>query len=354
MVDAESPKVASPLHQITIFDVETWFREAWPGLKVYPQQAANFRLAILVQGIADRANARSATRTSVDIYENRRKEHRQAHKCARALRRALFPVIQDLRSDREFVKLHTDNVNLVSPGLQKQIRIAESTYDALETFLSLDIPFEGTDHIDPILTMAELAKEAWQNLWDSGPDDEKNKIRFGPMPSGPLVAFIRNALECIGWAGPGMDCGLRPFFASPSALLLFQYEVSRQLRRRVPVPDFARRSQSSARGTVRWLGAHKPELSGEHRFEQTQGGRVRFRRGMHRGFLAEPLLPHGQLTSSHGFRFSIATNRPCRHAPSPLPFGERAVAGSTVRYAPLRRWRVVLLENRDVPLTEIA
>lgn len=204
LVDSESPKVARPLHQITIFDVETWFREAWPGLKVYPQQAANFRLAILVQGMAERAKARSITRTSVDIFRSKRKEHLEARKRTRALQRALSPVIQSLRSDWDLVRLHSGNVNLVFPGLQEQMLVAESTYDALETFLKLCIPFEGRDHIDPILVIAGLAKEAWQDLWGSGSGDEKHKVLFGPKPSGPLVAFVRNALECIGWAGPGI------------------------------------------------------------------------------------------------------------------------------------------------------
>jgi hypothetical protein len=204
LVDAESPKVASPLHQITIFNVETWFREAWPGLKVYPQQAANFRLAILVQGMAERANARSATRTSADIYRSRRKEHMEARKRARALQRALSPVIQSLRSDWDLVGRHSGNVNVVFPGLQEQMLVAESTYGALETFLKLCIPFEGLDHIDPILVIAGLAKEAWQDIWVSGSGDEKHKVLFGRKPGDPLVAFVSSALESIGWAGPGI------------------------------------------------------------------------------------------------------------------------------------------------------
>lgn len=82
--------------------------------------------------------------------------------------------------------------------------MAQSTYEALEHFLGLSIPFESYDHIDLILVIADLAKGAWQGLWDCGSGDVKHKVRFVPKPCGPLVAFVSSALESIGWAGHGI------------------------------------------------------------------------------------------------------------------------------------------------------
>lgn len=196
-------------NRISTQDVEEWFQYAWGPLEHYPSEHVSFRICTWLRSFVDRSNARSGTRTGDDIFRDRKAAHRETHKRARALIKICGPVLDHLRQDYDFMKKSIKDPEVIAPGLQSQIIALEAVKEAVENLLELPIPFNVRDHTNPILVIAHLAEEGWQDLWDRGCDSEKHEVSFGKRPEDPMAVFVKFALDGIGWGATGADgCSL--------------------------------------------------------------------------------------------------------------------------------------------------
>jgi hypothetical protein len=196
-------KLPRRLQRITAVDVETWFRDAWPGFKSYPSDIQNNRLATRINTIVDRHNARLANDPSRDALKKRRQNYLRARKSARSFQRALQPISEYLQSEKDMLNQLQIEIPVFS-ALPGQISAVDQMQRALDTFIDLCEPPSVEDHMDPILWIADAAKEAWKNHSPGNSNIDAKKVRLGPEPGGSLVAFIWRALEGIGLAAEGV------------------------------------------------------------------------------------------------------------------------------------------------------
>ncbi len=118
------PEIPRSLNRITGADVRVWFREAWQGREDYPSDVQNDWMAIRINVIVDRANARAVRNHSADALIERRENYLSAKKHARALGKTLPPIMQYLRYEEANLALFQADTLAIST-LANQIHVIE-------------------------------------------------------------------------------------------------------------------------------------------------------------------------------------------------------------------------------------
>lgn len=196
------PKNKPVLLRVEAFDVQRWFREAWPKQNQHPSMRQCCTVAIKINVIVDRQNASAGRSTSAKAFEDRRQIRLQAGREARTLQKTLAAMARNLHDELSLTSI--DGLILPNEELKLHISVVEQMQVAIDRFLDLPRPPKYQDHVDPVLWIAITAKAAWHDtLVDTSSEDQKGM--FGYKPDSPLVHFTSLVLEAIGPVGDGQQ-----------------------------------------------------------------------------------------------------------------------------------------------------
>ncbi|HEX7850049.1 MAG TPA: hypothetical protein VF485_10000 [Sphingomonas sp.] len=197
-----STQPSGQLIRATAVAVKTWFHDAWPGRKDYPNEARNWEVATRINIIVDRANARSVKDYPADALKKRRKHYGDALKHARALERALQPIKNYLLYVKE--QLHGfQAVEPKVPMFAREIAAVEEMERALREFLARCEAPSLRDHKDEISWIGAAAQKAWADTLADLPENQRKRLPLGLGPDGRLVGFVQLVLEGIGLPSAG-------------------------------------------------------------------------------------------------------------------------------------------------------
>jgi hypothetical protein len=199
-----SSKSSKALTHATAHDVQRWLREAWPGHETYPNPKRCKQLAIRVNVIVDRHNARSKNDSAANAAKQRRQDMLAAQKHARALERSLPAMLEDLRLEGQMMVM-ANAEKWLGETWQRESAAIENLRSSLAKFLKIFVPIGLQDHADPVLWLARAVGDAWSDMRVKGAKGQEKIVRFGRKPDSPLVHFIRLAFEGIGLAGDERD-----------------------------------------------------------------------------------------------------------------------------------------------------
>lgn len=195
-----SPKIPIRLKRVDASDVEKWFRDAWPDHSDDLAECSYVQVAAQLNTIVDRHNAGPERAEAKKAIQLRRKHFMTAAKHARAVNRTLPIALRHF--EEEAHRLEAVGLEQLDNEVARQIAVITQARIAIRNFLDLPEPPKFRDHIDPILRIEEAVVGAWGSV-SSGSSRSPAKISLGHNAEGPLVDFIRTALEAMGLAREG-------------------------------------------------------------------------------------------------------------------------------------------------------
>jgi hypothetical protein len=187
MASRKSTAILKPVQAAVI---KHWFQDVWPRRPQYPDERSCHQVALQINTIVDRHNARSGRSAAGDAIRQRRHDHLAAGRRARALMSALQRTMDNLLIELNTLAAH--GLEPVDGALSYHISVTRQALAAVESFLALPDPPTFQDHVDPILWIADAVEDAWRDV-PSGP-----KIPLGHRPEAALTSFVSQATEAIG------------------------------------------------------------------------------------------------------------------------------------------------------------
>jgi hypothetical protein len=215
----------SELRRVEPKSVPTWFMDAWPDEPKYPTPAQCSWVAARINVIIDQLDADKRRKPSQKELLATYNLYAATKRLARALKRLIPSLSQDLEL-RSYSYLEGEEECYNDPETHAACVAVRSLENGLNAVLALPDPPKTRQYQDNYRWIADAAVMAWKARGVT--------VRLGNRSAGPLVAFVRLALEHIGLAKDGDE--------SPS------YDtISEHLRGRSDRPRSGRAKQRGAK-----------------------------------------------------------------------------------------------------------
>jgi hypothetical protein len=207
-------KTATPAHhrltEVTAKEVQSWFRLAWPRAAKHPNEIECYTVAVYVNTIVHRENAKYIRKSSKELKE----EYDALLKHGRGFIRYSRKVLEDLRQKANNLNRDwgpevdgLDSEWASENDLTKKykrwraehlalIATIEAATGEVETVLKNCKTPTAWKSRDPMRWIADATTGAWERLGGKPP-------ALGKYSVSPLVAFVQLALQGIGFTGKG-------------------------------------------------------------------------------------------------------------------------------------------------------
>jgi hypothetical protein len=147
------------LSRVDHSNVKQWLCDAWPKRHAYPDEERCKELALGVNTIVDRHNARPRRAAMEAAIKLRRDDRLRAGREARALQRSLNIILENLRD--EATRSTIEGLAPLNSSLSHHIAVVEQLQAALEAFAELPTPPKFMDHADDVFWIENAVCAAW-------------------------------------------------------------------------------------------------------------------------------------------------------------------------------------------------